>query len=344
MNYESVGGCTSKVDAAKLVGLLRDAGLPVRSVGDFGDAYVIPSPAAAVGLAMSVDLIYDPGLPPFDFGWISAVHAMSDIFASLAMPSYATVCLGVTRAQLESGHASEVLRGVASGLECGGASLAGGHTIYAERPFVAVAPVGVQANEAQAKVQGSSAYELWLSKPIGNGILLAAHREGLKTIGPDDIAVRLMKTTSAASASTLKDLHLATGDLGFSTDVSGFGLVGAILSKVPPGWCATLHAAAVPMLEDTERLIANHAIITNLGEENMFFAKDSGQCETSAVSTSELLALCDPQTSGGLLAAIRPASAHRLREDKVSDWTLIGDLEQRREGAQGPNVFKLVVR
>lgn len=343
MIYESVGGCTSKVDAEKLVRLLDDAGLPIKSGADFMDAHVMALPTAATNLAISVDLIYDPGLPPADFGWIAAAHAMSDIYASLATPMVATVCLGATREQVESGHAASVLRGTALGLASGGTALVGGHTVYAERPFVAVNPLGVHRSERPAKMRAGDTYELWLSKPIGNGIRLAAHREGIRTLASDDIAVRLMKRTNVAAATLLMEIHSEAEDLGFVTDVSGFGLVGAITNRVPDGWTASLDAADVPLLDDTKALISEHAVFTNLGETNMFWAQDSDQCDTASVSAADLLALCDPQTSGGLLAAVRPTSAERLRKDLASDWTCIGLLEQLEGGSQA-GAARLIVR
>ena len=326
------GGCLGKVDADSLIALLQASGLATRSRFDFADAEVTNLPENVNSVATSTDLIYDFGADPHDFGWIAVVHALSDLYAALSTPLVVTVCLGLTVEQMNDGSGAKILAGACAGLEACGAVLGGGHTVYSGETFVAVSVVGLDSQVSKLGLRPESAYDLLLSKPLGAGIYISAKsNDVLDTDGFSEL-VDWMKIPNEEGANSLTKLLERDPDaVGFVTDVTGFGLLTALHSKMRAGWQASIDVEIVPHLSQSIHLLEHHGIVSTLGERNMLWAREEGECELGSTSMTKLLVLSDPQTNGGLLAAVRRDLSDVLVAQTKSRWVRIGSVTTAAE-------------
>lgn len=316
-----------KVDADTLSSLLQAAGFAASQRSSFLDAEVQSLPAHAASLATTTDLIYDFGAAPMDFGYVAVSHALSDLYAVLARPLVTTIALGVPPSAISDGTAAAILRGYRQALMDEGVEMGGGHTVYASDVFVGVTAVGVDALVQGPDWVPHSDVVLLISKPLGSGIYLSARAHDLL----DEAAIKtelipLMRETNARAASDLQGLAASSGRraIAFVTDVTGFGLLLALEGQLRRGCRAEVRSSDVPMLERVMHLIANHGLATILGEHSMLSIHDDSRFSLEDVPMTMRLALSDPQTSGGLLAAVSRSAAETLRSTSPDLWTEIG--------------------
>jgi selenide,water dikinase len=320
------GGCLGKVDAGRLLTMLRAAGDSDITQSDFVDAAVVEVDGPTASLATSTDLIYDFGMGPDDLGTVAVVHAMSDIYACLATPAIATICMGVTPGGLEDGTSATTLSSAVQSLGSLNVALGGGHTVYSERPFVAVTAIGLGPLGPTLDLDADADYDLVISKPIGSGIYLAALREGLLSNDALNEVRDVIRVSNREAAESLAQLAtVETASVGFVTDVTGFGLLQAVQPRLKAHTRATILSAEVPTLTRTTAFVSEHALVTSLGEANMLAVHDSPAFELAATDTASVLILTDPQTSGGLLAAVRQATI------LPDGWVTIGQIGSSKQ-------------
>lgn len=303
MNSRSFGGCHGKVDSTRLIGMLTLAGLDVTSEADFVDAQEFELPLGVRGVATSVDLVYEFGLEPELFGWVGVVHALSDLYATLAQPLSATICLGVRNAQLSDQSAARTLSGARAALDAEGVLLGGGHTVYSDIAFIGVSAVGT-VDGSELKLVPGIEYDLLLTKPLGIGIYISALRNGL--LGARQLAElsALLKESNARASLLLKSLTAFDPQaVGFVTDVTGYGLANCLLGRVPGGWLATVARTEIPTMIEVRSLLETHGLSTGLGDSNRLRASEL-HIDWNALTMVEQLIVSDPQTSGGLLTAV----------------------------------------
>ena len=293
------GGCGAKVPQAILNAVLdRLRADPETSrtlaLDSPDDAAPVVAPAEGA-LYQTVDqfraFIDDPWL----FGRIAANHCMGDIHAMGGAPVSALVSVtlpfaapGVVERDLE-----QLLRGVLRGLSDAGAVLIGGHTAEGAEMAVGLTINGTVGDGAPWRKGGARPGDrLILTKALGTGVLLAAEMARAARGRHVETALRGMLANNGAAVGVLRR-HGARG----CTDVTGFGLGGHLLEMLEASGCgAVLHEAALPMLPGASDLLsAGHA--STLHPANR--AALVGACEGVV---PEILA--DPQTAGGLLAAV----------------------------------------
>lgn len=317
------------MDAESLLDMLRSAGLGPTSPADFIDAAVTQLPPGSSSIATSVDLIFDFGLPPADLGWVAAVHALSDLYAVLATPLVATTCMGVSGRWLRDGSAAQTLAGVVGALQSTGTSMGGGHTVYNDPSFVGVTVVGINARGDRATLMPGHSYELFLSKPIGSGLYIAAMRNGLLDERSQKELRSTIRSSNAGAAESLSTLLDDDEEgIGFVTDVTGFGLIVAIRSRLSPGWQATLATSEIPLLQNARSMLTEHGLATRLGDRNSLMAHGDGSFELTGVDMVTRLLVNDPQTSGGLVAAVRADVSANLVQGSFRSWEHIGSVQQ----------------
>lgn len=235
---------------------------------------------------------------PFEFGRIAATNAISDVYAMGGKPVLAIAILGWPIDKLAPEIAGQVVQGGRSVCEAAGIPLAGGHSIDAPEPIFGLAVNGLVSKDNLKK--NNTAQEgdlLFLTKPLGIGMYTTAQKKGL--LAPEHLALAVQWMTTLNTAGTLfGELQGVTA----LTDVTGFGLLGH-LREIADGSALTavIEAAAVPQLPalqqyldqkcfpgGTNRNWASYGEFVALPDENLRYV------------------LADPQTSGGLLAAVRP--------------------------------------
>ena len=291
------GGCAAKYSAARLEELV--GGLVT---ADTADLLVGLDPAddAAVyrldddtALVFTVDFFPPVVDDPHTFGRIAATNALNDVFAMGGTPLLA---LSVTAfpEELPTEMLGEILAGAAETTRTAGAILAGGHTIRDDEPKYGLAVVGtVHPDGVWRKSDARPGDGVYLTKPLGTGLVLQAAREARAPDGALEAATEAMVELNREAAKALRPFEPHA-----VTDVTGFGLLGhahevAVRSEVR----LELDAGAVPALPGALE-VAEQGIRTGGDRRNREFA--GPYVESTAVPALEALAY-DPQTAGGLL-------------------------------------------
>ncbi len=259
---------------------------------------------------------------PFDFGRIAATNAISDIYAMGGQPLMAIAILGWPINSLPPEVARQVVDGGRRACADAGIPLAGGHSIDAPEPIFGLAVTGLtsRANLKQND-QARAGDKLYLTKPLGIGILTTAQKQ--KKLQPEhchlarDIMCKL--NTIGAQAAKLEGVTAIT-------DVTGFGLMGHLLEVCEgSGLQAVIDASAVPKIPEAIHYLAQACVPGGTGRNLDSYGHKLGSMPEP---TQQLL--CDPQTSGGLLIAVRPEQATEL-EALLSEQGLynvpIGELQ-----------------
>lgn len=243
---------------------------------------------------------------PFTFGRIAATNALSDIYAMGGSPLMAISIFGWPIKKLSADVAREVIDGGRAACEEAGIPLAGGHSIDSPEPIFGLAVTGLVENKNLKKNNtAESECEIFLTKPLGVGILSTAQKMGM--IKPDhmEISIATMCTLNKLGA----DIAKLDGVTAL-TDVTGFGLLGHLGEICAgSGISATIQYSSIPKLPHVEHYLAQGCIPG--GNINNF--KSYGH--TIGDMTEEQRGiLCDPQTSGGLLAIVQKSAVEEFLE------------------------------
>ena len=241
---------------------------------------------------------------PFDFGRIAATNAISDIYAMGGKPIMAIAILGWPINKLSAGVAAKVIDGGRAVCHAAGISLAGGHSIDAPEPIFGLAVTGIVSTEkVKQNAHAQDGDVLFLSKPIGIGILTTAEKQGVLASEHKNLARDTMCQLNdfGLCVAEMKGVHAMT-------DVTGFGLLGH-LSEVCEGanLAATIDFSSVPVLEGVVDYIERGAIP---GGASRNFSSYGDKIST--MSDLQKTILCDPQTSGGLLISVKQSEIDML--------------------------------
>jgi len=236
---------------------------------------------------------------PAEFGRIAATNAISDIYAMGGKPLMAIAIFGWPIDKLGPEVAQWVVDGGRAACRDAGIPLAGGHSIDAPEPIFGLAVTGLVDNANLKRNDAAEAgCRLFLTKPLGIGILTTAQKKKLLDPAHERIAPDTMCRLNSAGA--------RFGELAqvkAMTDVTGFGLMGH-LAEVCDG-CgvgAVVEYDAVPKLPHVEHYLDLGC--SPGGAQRNF---DSYGHKIAPIDERRRQLLCDPQTSGGLLVAVTPA-------------------------------------
>jgi selenide,water dikinase len=237
---------------------------------------------------------------PRTFGRIAAANAISDIYAMGGTPLMAIAILGWPLGKIPESAASAVVDGGRSICSEAGIPLAGGHSIDSPEPIFGLAVTGrVPLTNLKANASAVAGDRLYLTKPLGVGMLTTAEKKGVVETADLDLAVQSMQQLNAIGAelSRIEGVHAMT-------DVTGFGLLGHLVEMCEgSGLQAELDVANVPLLSG-ERLRYYHSLGCVPGGSKRNWA--SYGHHVADVDGFERDVLCDPQTSGGLLLSVCP--------------------------------------
>jgi selenide,water dikinase len=309
-------------------------------------------------LVQTVDFFTPIVDSPLWFGRLAAANALSDVYAMGARPLTA-MNLVAWPSDLDFGILGEVLRGGMEKVLEAGAELSGGHSIDDKEPKFGLAVTGVARPEEIVYNGGARVGDkLVLTKRLGIGVLASGLKNGV--ISEEDMmpAIEEAATLNAAAA-----LAMARVGVHACTDVSGFGLAGHLSEMLDASdAAAVVHLRALPLHDGVLDLIAQHVyagglrsnrefLLPRLREEGPAGAAEhiaaGGAARETAASSGRfagpvthqeplVLALFDPQTSGGLLLAVAPEK-HTLLLDALEHagagaWT-VGEVIAGPHGA-----------
>lgn len=298
--YSHGAGCGCKIAPAILDKILKTSGVqksfPSLVVGnvDRDDAAVVDI-GNGIGIISTTDFFMPIVDDPFTFGQIAAVNAISDIYAMGGEPIMAIAILGWPVNQLDPSIANQVVEGGRKACEEAGIALAGGHSIDSPEPIFGLAVSGkIQLKNIKQNSNAQKGDSIFLTKPLGVGILATAQKKGKLEVKDELLAINNMIKPNkfGVTASKIEGVNAMT-------DVTGFGLLGHLIEICKgSGVGAMLDLSAIPMIDSTSiPNYINEGCIP--GGTNRNWASYGAHVDELAENHRVLLA--DPQTSGGLL-------------------------------------------
>lgn len=244
---------------------------------------------------------------PFQFGRIASANAISDVYAMGGKPILAIAILGWPINVLPPEVAQQVIAGSRSICLEAGIPLAGGHSIDSPEPIFGLAVNGLVAiANIKANNTAQEGDLLFLTKPLGVGILTTAEKKGiLESAHIGLAAAQMMRLNSIGEAlGKMNEVHAMT-------DITGFGLLGHLVEMSEgSGLSAVIDFKNIPLITPGIADYIEAKAIPGGTHRNW----DSYGNKIGPLSDFQKAILADPQTSGGLLIAVAESSA-----DKVID-------------------------
>ena len=326
-------GCGAKVGAGVLAKLLND--LPALHdedllVGfDKSDDAAVYRLSADRAIVQTLDFFPPIADDPYTFGQIAATNALSDIYAMGGEPKLALniMCVPKTMPK-EAVH--EILRGGYEKCAEAGAIICGGHSIYDDEPKYGLSVTGFVHPDKMWKNHGANPGDvLLLTKPIGIGVLTAAQRGDLLEQETHDLMIRLMTTLNKGARDVLVNY-----DVHACTDVTGFSFLGHLYEMCSGSdVSAEIDVSGISLIPEALEF-ARLGILPEGMYRNRAYAEHTVDAGNTELAVCDLL--FDPQTSGGLLAAVPESDAdavfHALKEH-VPCAQRVGRIIPKREKA-----------
>ena len=291
------GGCGAKVGAAALKASLapsHSATHPEVVTGTGDDAAILRAPDGSFQV-ISTDHLRAFVEDPVQMTRIAAIHALSDIWAMGAEPQIALTNLILPRMSpaLQERTLLEISETARAVFSKAGAMIVGGHTTMGAEMTIGFTVTGVRQQMPITLSGAKDGDVLLLTRPIGSGVILAAHMAGTAPARSVALALSIMEQPQDSAARVLSHAHAMT-------DVTGFGLAGHVREIcVVSSLQAEIWQSKIPLYPQA-RILSDYGVQSSLLHANVTNAP--------TVGINDPL-LHDPQTAGGLLAALSPDAA-----------------------------------
>ncbi len=329
--YSHGAGCGCKISPKVLSTILKTSLPPNKDsnliVGnDSNDDAAVYNLGDGTAIISTTDFFMPIVDDPTTFGKIAATNAISDIYAMGGEPLLAIAILGWPINKLSPETAQQVLEGGRQTCLEAGITLAGGHSIDSPEPIFGLAVTGrVEISKLKRNDTATKGCKLYLTKPLGVGILTTAQKQGKllhkhEHIAPDSMSKLNKIGQELANIEGIKAM----------TDVTGFGLLGH-LTEICKGsnLSAQIDINNIPTFSDVHQYI-DMGCIPGGTHRNW----ESYGHNVQLKEESNKLILCDPQTSGGLLIAVEESATTEveklLAENNIA-YPSLGYLKERTE-------------
>ncbi len=266
----------------------------------------------------------------FDFGRIASANALSDVYAMGGEPLMVIAILGWPIDTLDADVAQKVLDGSREICAASNIPLAGGHSIDSPEPFFGLAVTGrVKIENLKQNSTAEEGCLLYLTKPLGVGLLSTAQKMGISNPEYLKIATEQMATLNKVGAALGKITEVKA-----MTDVTGFGLLGHLIEMCEgSGLSAEIDYIKVPKMPQ-----ANDFLYPFCAPKGSNTNWESYGMKVSEISETQRILLADPQTSGGLLIAVAPSG-----KDKVERILREFGIETETFGRMIPSAEKTIL-
>lgn len=278
-------------------------------------------------IVQTLDFITPVVDDPYIYGQIAAANALSDVFAMGADVKTAMNIVGFDKKNLSIEALGLILHGGNEKIkECGGVLL-GGHTIESPEMYYGLSVTGmIHPKDIIRNNTPKIGHVLVLTKPLGMGILSTAIKRDLLVLNIIKHCAKIM-----ASLNYLPSKIMRKYDISSCTDVTGFGLLGHALECTNESVSFGITFNNVPIVHEAIKL-ANDDVIPGGTKRNMKYVEDKISYMDNLPSHAKSL-LCDAQTSGGLLIAMKEEDAKEyikeLEELSFGYATIIGHVIPR---------------
>ena len=314
-------GCGSKIGSGVLDSVLADLPKHERADVELGPG----DDAAILGTGETRQVVTTDHLrafwnDPWLFARISALHALGDVWAMGAEPqaAFAQITLPPMAENLQKSWLAEIMHAASEVFQRAGAALAGGHSTIGAEMVIGFTVTGLTHGKATTLAGARVGHSLLLTRPIGSGTILAGEMAG--DANGDDVAAALQTmATSQGDAA-----RLLAGCASAMTDVTGFGLAGHLGRMAEAsGLTARITLEEIPIYDGTEALCA-------AGTKSSIWPANRAAASIDLRDSGRSDLLFDPQTAGGLLAALPPkdtSAVLRAVRDMGHDARIIGAFE-----------------
>lgn len=303
----SCGGCAAKADAS-LLKLLRAAAHDQQGIETLV-GLAAPDDAAVTAINDTTSLITTVDFfPPvvsdaFEYGYVSALNALSDIYAMGGLAKTALLVCGFPK-EIADSEISACVSGAALACKEAGVEILGGHTVRIAEPIFGLTATGfVNPNHIWRKTGMADGDLLMLSKPLGVGVLLSTREQSDELVALDQ-----MKISNLSARDSLADLGSAVHAV---TDITGFGLVGHLSEMLG----ASLLNAQIQI--PSQAVLPKAQALFDSGKRTSADLRNRSSLDREVLGLTDnnsQAVLFDPQTNGGLLASIDPAFEIQLIE------------------------------
>ena len=308
--YSHGAGCGCKISPRILNEIIQTGTHPIDDIrilvgNDSSDDAAVYDLGDGSAIMSTTDFFMPVVDDPFTFGRIAATNAISDIYAMGGIPLLAISILGWPVDKLPAEIAGHVVDGGRKACRDAGIALAGGHSIDSPEPIFGLAVTGrVDIKKLKKNNTATKGCSLFLTKPLGTGILTTAQKKGILKPEHEHVAPELMCIPNKIGI----ELSLIPGVTAM-TDVTGFGLLGH-LSEMCTGsnLSAVIDYERIPKLNILGEYIKQNSIPGGTGRN-----WDSYGHVIDLKKQEYKIVLCDPQTSGGLLVAVDQQSVTEVR-------------------------------
>lgn len=326
-------GCAAKVGPGTLAGVLCKLPKfqnPDLLVGtETSDDAAVYRISAELAMIQTLDFFTPVADDPYDFGQIAAANALSDVYAMGGEPKTALNIVAFPK-DMDVEILGEILKGGADKVLEAGAVLAGGHTIQDDTPKYGLSVTGfVHPDKFWKNYGAETGDKLILTKALGVGIINTAIKADMASEKAREAVLKSMKILNKGARDILQKhtVHACT-------DVTGFGL-GGHGTEMAEGSHKTLviYTEQLPVLPDVEEY-ASMGLIPAGAYRNREFAGKFGFSSSAVLWREDLV--FDPQTSGGLLAAVPAEEAENIvsqLKEAGLPGAVIGEVADRKEKA-----------
>ena len=246
---------------------------------------------------------------PYDYGAIAAANALSDVYSMGGKPLFA-LNISALPATLPLEITQTIVRGAAEKALEAGVVIAGGHSVKDEEPKFGLVALGIVKNDQLLTKSGARPGDrLFLSKPLGTGVITTALKRSLTSADELEDAVIWMKRLNRDAAQLAVDFGLHG-----ATDVTGFGLIGHAMEMAEAsGVSLRIHYSSIPLMKAAQKY-AEAYTFPGGASDNMEYFSPKVTLE-GEFSINLLTLLYDPQTSGGLLIAVPEEKASQFQAE-----------------------------
>ena len=305
-------GCAAKVGPGTLAGVLGNLPKfcdPNLLVGtDTSDDAAVYKVSDDLAMIQTLDFFTPVADDPYDFGQIAAANALSDVYAMGGVPKTALNIVAFPK-NMDVEILGEILRGGADKVMEAGAVLAGGHTIQDDTPKYGLSVTGfVNPKKFWKNYGAQTGDKLILTKPLGAGIINTAIKADLVSEEARTAVLASMKLLNRSACEAFRKFVIHA-----CSDITGFGLGGhATEMSAASDRTIVIDTEKLPLFPDVE-MYASMGLIPGGAYRNREYANKTG-VKSSAVLWKEDVVF-DPQTSGGLLAAVPEKDVPYIMEE-----------------------------
>jgi selenide,water dikinase len=268
---------------------------------------------------------------PYSFGLIAAANALSDVYAMGGTPITAMNIIAFPVSKMDITVLQQVLKGGLDKIKESGALLVGGHSIEDDELKYGLSVTGTVHPDKVLPNRGAKPGDLLvLTKPLGVGIVNTAIKGNLAGEGLIKKAVEVMSALNKYAAEELKDFNVTA-----CTDVTGFGFIGHICEMIDDGSAGLkIFKENLPIIPEAIEY-AGMGIVPAGSLRNKKYREQQVE-GIEGIDPVLLDILFDPQTSGGLIAAIDKSQAEdyvaRLKSKGLSDTAVVGEFTDYSKG------------